>query len=68
MAKYTGIEPQGPDEFFYVPIYLYGVYGVYRYMKKLIWPLWIERSKKNPIELGKRGVSCIFGLSIYSHI
>ena len=28
----------------------------------------IERSKKNPIELGKRGVSCIFGLSIYSHI
>jgi hypothetical protein len=29
MAKYTGIEPQGPDEFFHVPIYLYGVYGVY---------------------------------------
>ena len=32
MAKYTGIELQGPDEFFYVPIYLYGVYGVYRYI------------------------------------
>ena len=28
----------------------------------------IGRSKKNPIELGKRGISCIFGLSIYSHI
>ena len=28
----------------------------------------IERSKKNPIELGKREVSCIFDLSIYSHI
>jgi hypothetical protein len=28
----------------------------------------IERSKKNPIELEKRGVSSIFGLSIYSHI
>ena len=26
----------------------------------------IERSKKNPIELGKRGVSCIFDLSVYS--
>jgi len=28
----------------------------------------IERSKKNPKELGKRGVSGIFGLSIDSHI
>jgi hypothetical protein len=28
----------------------------------------IERSKKNPVELGKGGGSCIFGLSIYSHI
>ena len=28
----------------------------------------IERSKKNPIKLGKRGVSYIFDLSIFSHI
>jgi hypothetical protein len=28
----------------------------------------IERSKKNPIELGKRGASCIFGLSVYSPV
>ena len=28
----------------------------------------IESCKTSPIELGKRGASCIFGLSIYSHI
>jgi hypothetical protein len=43
------------------------IFFFFFFISQRIQGLNVQYNKKNPIELGKRGASCIFGLSVYMY-